>query len=83
MHVTSSLASCMLIKLSYPIPRGKRLKSVTVHISYYDCNIITLELDHKIVSGSFLVLTIDDTDTEGVACPQDQSRAAITLIRSL
>ncbi len=29
--------------------------------------------------GSFLVLTVDGTDCEGVVCPQDQSRIGVVL----
>ena len=59
------------------------------YLYYYDSlNFITIiyitsQLDHKFVSAPFLVPTVDGADTEGVVCPQDQSRAAVTLTGSL
>ena len=49
----------------------------------YVGTIITLWLDSEGVDGSFLVPTIYGTNIEGVVCPQDQSRAPVTLIGSL
>ena len=47
---------------------------------HYSC---TSQLDHKTVSGPFLVPTVDGTDSEGVACPQDQSGAAVIFTGTL
>ena len=39
----------------------------------------TLWVDYDSTLSPFLVPTVDGTDIEGVACPQDQSRAVIIL----
>ncbi len=42
-------------------------------------SLFTLWLYGDCLPGSFLVLTVDGTDCEGVVCPQDQSRTGVVL----
>ena len=44
--------------------------------------IFTLRMDCDSILGPFLIPTVDGSDIEGVLCPQDQSRAAITFTGS-
>ena len=44
--------------------------------------LITLWVDYYCTHSPFLVPTVDGADIERVACPQNQSRAAVILIGS-
>ena len=60
------------------------IKKYQLHCSYMCTYYLgTLWLDSEVVSGSFLVPTVDSTDIERIVCSKDQSRAAVIFTGTL